>query len=358
MRELSVRHANGAYNILIGEGIRFELQKYLSKSYSRILIITDETIEHLYLDDVKKGLSTYDTYDFSQLIIPAGEKSKSIDVYYDAQTKAIEAGLDRSSLIIALGGGVVGDLAGFVAATFMRGIDYIQVPTTILAHDSSVGGKVAINHPLGKNLIGAFYPPVGVYYDTETLTSLSDREKRSGYAELIKEALISSEALFQEMLSASLDALDQERLQTYLMEGIKVKQEIVEADEREQGIRSYLNLGHTLAHALEAELGYGNITHGEAVAVGLLFAIHVSEREYNCNLPFDELKNWLADNNYPLTGFGITVDKLIYHMKLDKKATKQRIKMVLLERPGKLKTEELSDEAIHVHLETFRERLV
>lgn len=355
MQELSVRHSNGSYSILVGEGLRFKLHKFLSKSYSKILIITDETIENLYLDDVKKGLSAYD---FSQLIIPAGEKSKHIDVYYAAQTKAIETGLDRNSLIIALGGGVVGDLAGFVAATFMRGIDYIQVPTTILAHDSSVGGKVAINHPLGKNLIGAFYPPVGVYYDTETLTSLSDRETRSGYAELIKEALISSEDLFEEMLSASLASLDQERLQTHLMAGIKVKQEIVEADEREHGIRSHLNLGHTLAHALEAELGYGNITHGEAVAIGLLFAIHVSEREYNCKLPFDKLKNWLVDNNYPLTGFTVKAEKIINHMKADKKATKQRIKMVLLERPGKLKTEELSDEAIQVHLETFRERLV
>lgn len=355
MQELSVRHRNGSYSILVGNGIRFELHKYLNKTYSKVLIITDETIENLYLDDVKKGLLGFD---FSQFIIPAGEKSKHIDVYYEIQTKAIEIGLDRNSLIIALGGGVVGDLSGFVAATFMRGIDYIQVPTTILAHDSSVGGKVAINHALGKNLIGAFYPPVGVYYDTGTLTSLSKQETRSGYAELLKEALISSEELFQEMLATPLASLEQEELQVYLMAGIKVKQGIVEADEREHGVRSYLNLGHTLAHALEAELGYGNITHGEAVAIGLLFAMHVSEKEYDCNLPFDKLKKWLMDNDYPLTAFTAQTEEIINHMKSDKKATKQRIKMVLLKGPGKINTEELSDEALRKHLETFRKRLV
>ncbi|MCF3941638.1 3-dehydroquinate synthase [Oceanobacillus alkalisoli] len=355
MQELSVQHSNGSYSIFVGNGIRFELHKYFNKSYSKIFIITDDTVEKLYLDDVRKGLSDYD---FSHFIIPAGEESKHIDVYYEVQTKAIEIGLDRNALIIALGGGVVGDLAGFVAATFMRGIDYIQIPTTILAHDSSIGGKVAINHPLGKNLIGAFYPPVGVYYDMETLTSLSEREKRSGYAELIKEALISSDELFQDMLATKLASLEQEKLQTYLMAGIKVKQEIVEADEREQGVRSYLNLGHTLAHALEAELGYGNITHGEAVAIGLLFAIHVSEREYDCNLPFDKLKEWLTDNNYPLAAFTVDTEKIINHMKTDKKATKQRINMVLLKEPGKLNKEELTDETLQNHLDTFRKRLV
>src|SRR5690625_701844 len=130
------------------------------------------------------------------MVIPAGEKSKNIETFYKLQTEAIEHGLDRNSLIIALGGGVVGDLAGFAAATFMRGIDYIQMPTTILAHDSSVGGKVAINHELGKNLIGSFYPPKAVIYDVETLSSLTKKEVRSGYAELVKEALIREEKFF------------------------------------------------------------------------------------------------------------------------------------------------------------------
>lgn len=355
MHELSVKHRNGTYSIIIGEGIRLNLAHYLEKSYSSILIITDENVEKLYLNDVKESLKSYPLFDF---ILPAGEQSKHVDVYYEAISKAIENGLDRNSLIIALGGGVVGDLAGFVAATFMRGIDYIQVPTTILSHDSSVGGKVAINHELGKNLIGAFYAPVGVYYDIETLTTLSDRETRSGYAELIKEALIQSEDLFNHILKTSLKPISNESLQEMIMAGIKVKQGIVEEDELEHGVRSYLNLGHTLAHALERELGFGEITHGEAVAVGLLFAIHVSEKEYNVALPFEALKDWLLTNDYPIQPLPINNEKILHHMKSDKKTIKQRIKMVLLQAPGNLSLEEIPDETLLNHLRAFKERLV
>jgi 3-dehydroquinate synthase len=197
MPELTVRHKSGEYPIIIRDGIRFQLKEYLKKNYSSILIVTDEAVEKLYLNDVKSSLRGIPLY---TSLIPSGEASKSMDVYARVLTEAIENGLDRNSLIIALGGGVVGDLAGFAAATFMRGIDYIQVPTTILAHDSSVGGKVAINHPLGKNLIGSFYPPAGVYYDIGTLHTLSAQEVRSGYAELIKEAFISDGELVGRML--------------------------------------------------------------------------------------------------------------------------------------------------------------
>lgn len=354
MQELSVKHSNGVYSILVGNGLRFKLHEYLKKSYTKVLIISDENVAKYYLEDVKKGL---DNFSLASYTIPSGEHSKHIDVYYEIQTRAIEIGMDRNSLIIALGGGVVGDLAGFVAATFMRGIDYIQVPTTILAHDSSVGGKVAINHSLGKNLIGAFYPPVGVFYDMETLTSLSERETRSGYAELIKEALISSEELFYSMIETDLESISTEKLQEYIMAGIRVKQGIVEADEKEHGIRMFLNLGHTLAHALEAELGYGKITHGEAVAIGLLFSIHVSEKVYQKKLPFDRLKGWLVANNYPILS---TFDskEIIKHMKSDKKTIGQQIKMVLMEAPGQLKVEQITDDELNNHLNRFKERLV
>src|SRR5699024_9501103 len=153
MTRLNVKASTHAYDIVIDEGIRFNVKKYLKKTYSSILVVTDEHVAAHYLDDVLDSLKDSRTY---SAIVPPGEKSKSIQAYYELQSKAIECGLDRESLIIALGGGVIGDLAGFVAATFMRGVDYIQVPTTILAHDSSVGGKVAINHETGKNLIGNF----------------------------------------------------------------------------------------------------------------------------------------------------------------------------------------------------------
>lgn len=355
MNKLSVTHHGGTYPIIVKKGIRFDLHSYIEKSYSKILIVTDGHVAKLYLEDVKRSLSTIPLTSF---VIPAGEKSKSIDIYYQVQTKAIEEGLDRNSLIIALGGGVVGDLAGFVAATFMRGIDYIQMPTTILAHDSSVGGKVAINHPLGKNLIGAFYPPVGVFYDTETLESLPEREVRSGYAELVKEALISDEALFNNMLKTPIKSLSMDELSSFIMAGIKVKQKIVQADEFEHGIRSYLNLGHTLAHALEAEYGYDEVTHGEAVAIGLLFSMHASENIFRVELPFEKLKNWLNENDYPLAGLPMDSDRLIGHMKSDKKAVNQVIKMVVLQAPGKLELREIDDVTLKDLLESFKERLM
>src|SRR5699024_11124204 len=173
MERVVVQSSSGSYPIYIGKHIRFQFDQLLPKSYSAILIISDEQVAPLYADDLIEQLSNCKVY---VELISAGAASKNIHTYYELQTKAIQYGLDRQSLIIALGGGVVGDLAGFVASTFMRGIDFIQVPTTILAHDSSVGGKVAINHELGKNLIGSFYSPKMVIYDVEMLQTLSVKE--------------------------------------------------------------------------------------------------------------------------------------------------------------------------------------
>lgn len=355
MEQLTIKTSTNTYNILVGEGLRFKLDTYIKKKYSTIFIITDENVAKLYLNDVRMSLKAYKLF---QYIIPAGEKAKSMEQYEALQTAAIKNGLDRNSLIIALGGGVVGDLAGFVAATFMRGIDYIQIPTTILAHDSSVGGKVAINHPFGKNLIGSFYPPAAVIYDIDTLSSLSDKETRSGYAELIKEGLIDSNELFERMIQVNLNKLKNDELQEHVLLGIKVKAEIVEADEKEQGIRSYLNLGHTFAHALEAELGYGVITHGEAVAIGLLFSLHVSEGVFNKELPYETLKEWLKDNHYPLQSILFDTGNILNRMKSDKKSINQRIRMVLLKAPGQLVNYEILDEDMLKFMQTFKERLV
>lgn len=355
MEQLTIKTSTNTYNILVGEGLRFKLDTYIKKKYSTIFIITDENVAKLYLNDVRMSLKAYKLF---QYIIPAGEKAKSMEQYEALQTAAIKNGLDRNSLIIALGGGVVGDLAGFVASTFMRGIDYIQIPTTILAHDSSVGGKVAINHPFGKNLIGSFYPPAAVIYDIDTLSSLSDKETRSGYAELIKEGLIDSNELFERMIQVNLNKLKNDELQEHVLLGIKVKAEIVEADEKEQGIRSYLNLGHTFAHALEAELGYGVITHGEAVAIGLLFSLHVSEGVFNKELPYETLKEWLEDNHYPLQSIFFDTGNILNRMKSDKKSINQRIRMVLLKAPGQLVNYEILDEDMLKFMQTFKERLV
>src|SRR5690625_840085 len=230
MRTLSVRSSTNEYNVYIGKGLRHQLQDFIPKKYSAILVITDDTIKTLYLQDILNNFTKDNVY---TSIIPSGESSKNMETYHTLQTAALSYGLDRQSLIIALGGGVVGDLAGFVAATFMRGIDYIQIPTTILAHDSSVGGKVAINHELGKNLIGSFYPPVAVIYDVDTLSSLPAREVRSGYAEIVKEALIANDELFKQLMTINIAQVSSEQLTEHLLKGIQVKAKIVERHEKE-----------------------------------------------------------------------------------------------------------------------------
>src|SRR5690625_3654940 len=353
MIEMTIQAGRHSYPIYIGEHIRHHLQQFIQKQYSSILVITDDTIAPLYKDYVIAALANEKVY---EVVVPSGEKSKSIDTYYSLQTTALENGLDRQSLIIALGGGVVGDLAGFVAATYMRGIDYVQIPTTILAHDSSVGGKVAINHKLGKNMIGNFYPPKAVIYDVNTLTTLPIHEVRSGYAEIMKEALIADENLFKNLLEIEVKNVSSSQLQYHLYEAIKVKAEIVEQDERESSVRKFLNLGHTFAHALEATLGYGKLTHGEAVAIGLLFAIKVSEEQLHVQLPYVPLKHWLRANDYPLT-WDANIQAMIRLMKSDKKSEKSRIQMVLMKSIGELMTKELSDDFLINALMEFKKEL-
>lgn len=350
MKQLRVTTSTHPYSIFVGEEIRFQIKNLLEQDYSSILIVTDDQIAPLYLHDIKGALQGEIVY---EAIIPSGEASKSIDMYYKLQTIALENNLDRNSLIIALGGGVIGDLAGFVAATFMRGIDYIQVPTTILAHDSSVGGKVAINHELGKNMIGNFYPPKAVIYDVHTLKTLPQHEVRSGYAELVKEAFIANSEFLTDLFQTDLHEISTDTLMEHLFEGIKIKANIVEKDEKESNIRKYLNFGHTLAHALETELGYGVITHGEAVAIGMLFAIQVSEEKLQTKLPYDELLQWLENNNYPVSLKDIDKNKMIEHMKRDKKASLKQVQMVLLQEIGKPMTVNLLDDELDAYLETF-----
>lgn len=355
MNKIVVQSSSHAYHIEIGEDIRLQLKKFLPKQYSSVMIISDNNVADLYLDDIRENFINDRVF---EAIIPSGEQTKSIEYFYQLQTEAIENGLDRQALIIALGGGVIGDLAGFVASTFLRGIDYIQIPTTILAHDSSVGGKVAINHELGKNLIGSFYPPKAVIYDVNTLQTLSDHEVRSGYAELMKEALIADEKFYQQILATDITNLSTKQLKDHLRNGIQIKAAIVEADEKESGDRMFLNLGHTLGHALEAELGYGKLTHGEAVAIGLLFALRVSEQHFSTKLPYDSLLQWLKKNNYPLTLPTIKVERLIAKMKLDKKVVNETIQMVLIKNIGKPIVTEINDSVLTKYLTSFLGELV
>ncbi|HHY73170.1 MAG TPA: 3-dehydroquinate synthase [Bacillus bacterium] len=349
MKALTITTASKTYPLYIGGGLRFDIQSFihgLGSNFSSILIITDSHVEPLFLNDVKGSLSDFkNVYAY---VVPSGEEAKSFSVFYDVLTFALEHELDRKSLVIALGGGVVGDLAGFVAATYMRGIPFIQMPTTLLAHDSSVGGKVAINHPLGKNMIGAFFQPEAVVYDTDMLLTLPEEEWRSGFAEVIKHALIWDKE-FYEWLRAEIHSLADlrgDKLQYALAKGISVKAAVVGQDEKESGIRAFLNFGHTLAHAIEAELGYGTMSHGDAVAIGMLFAIRVSEQYYEKDLQLRAFREWFKQYKFPEIPKTLDAEALLQLMKKDKKAQRGSLTFVLMKNIGEVETVKVADEFI------------
>ncbi|MCS7462476.1 3-dehydroquinate synthase [Paenibacillus doosanensis] len=275
MKELTVDLGERSYPIYIGEGILDQIgglfDKHGISKISPILLVTDSHVAEHHLAPVMGKLQE-SGYSVVSHIVAAGEKSKSLGVLEDIVTTALQAGLDRKSTVVALGGGVVGDLAGFVAASYMRGIRFVQIPTTILAHDSSVGGKVAVNHPLAKNIIGAFHQPEMVLYDTATLQSLPERIVREGLSEMIKHGLIWDAEFTQWMEdnAEKLIALDQEALQYGLYQGCKVKSIVVSQDEKENDLRAILNLGHTIGHALEAVANYNELHHGEAISIGMV----------------------------------------------------------------------------------------
>ena len=252
------------YEISLVDNIQEELQSFIDINYSyrKKVFITDETVDFLYPE-----FTFLFKKDFYRYVIKPGEQSKSIETYYKIIRFLISINIDRHDLIIAFGGGVVGDLAGFVASTYMRGIDYIQIPTTVLSMvDSSIGSKTAINTEDGKNLIGTFYNPKGVFIDLNFLDTLSDKEFRNGLAEVIKSAIIRDRELFDLLISK--DVYEKDVLKTILIKSIAIKKEIVECDLRESGERKLLNFGHTIGHAIE-KLSDFSISHGYAVAIGM-----------------------------------------------------------------------------------------
>lgn len=260
-----------SYDIFVSSSIdQDSLLKVVGKR--RVFVISDDHVAPLYLDKIKNLLgSLY----IGAYVIPAGEASKSMEQAETVMGEMIRVGVDRKSLVLALGGGVVGDLAGFVASTYMRGVEFLQVPTTLLAMvDSSVGGKVAVNHPMGKNMIGQFHQPIGVWIAIDTLTTLQQREIPAGIAEIIKYGVI-WDAEFFAWLEQHLDellALDHAALIHAIEISVKIKAEVVSKDEKEGGLRAILNYGHTFAHAEELLSGYGEVLHGEAVGAGMVAA--------------------------------------------------------------------------------------
>ena len=325
MEKVLVDLGAASYEIFIGEDILSSVEEFVS---GKALLITQKNILDL---STKK-------FPYEVALIPDGETSKSLQEAEKLYTRAIEARLDRKSVVIALGGGVVGDLAGFVAATFMRGINLIQIPTTLLAQvDSSVGGKTAVNHPLGKNLIGAFLQPRAVFIDLNFLKTLPEREIKSGLGEVVKYGVISDEKFFSYLEDNAEKILqrDLETLEHVVKRSCEIKAEVVGADEKESGLRRILNFGHTLAHAIEEETAYKKYRHGEAVAVGMMAAALIShELGKTSSENVRRLENLLKRFGMMTTCAGLDADKLYAVTFRDKKTVGGVVNWVLMKNFG------------------------
>jgi len=334
MQTLSVALGDRSYPIHVGRGLleRGDLVvPHLTQK--RVAVVSNETVAPLYLARFIQALKRGGVEAFS-IVIPDGEQFKNWDTLNTIFDQLLTARSDRGTTLIALGGGVVGDITGFAAATYQRGVPYVQVPTTLLAQvDSSVGGKTAVNHPRGKNMIGAFYQPRLVLSDMDTLSTLPDRELKAGLAEVIKYGLI-RDAEFFGWLETHIDRLvakDAEALSRAVVRCCEIKASVVQNDEREEGERALLNFGHTFGHAIETGMGYGAWLHGEAVAAGMAMACDLSARLGLISASdVERISAVLARAGLPTAVRGLSAERFRSLMSVDKKAQAGRLRFILL----------------------------
>ena len=358
MKKLVVELGERSYPIYIRSGGLQHISDYLRQHRLEddLYIITDSTVHQLYADAIARALEK-GGHRFYFISVKPGELSKSLATAGQIYTRLIESGATRKSIIVALGGGVVGDLAGFIAATFLRGIRFVQIPTTVLAQvDSSVGGKVGINHPLGKNLIGAFYQPEFVLIDPYVLKTLPLREIKAGFAEIIKYGFIRDESLFsllQEKHQSFLSLHDYDLIEKVIHTCCHIKAAVVSQDEKESGLRAILNFGHTAGHALESVTHYKVFLHGEAVLHGIRAALYLS-RVLAYLSPDEEARGQqfitaLAPPAIPRT---VTTTALLSAMQHDKKRTREGQLWVLLKRIGQsFLSRDVDEEAVEQALD-------
>ena len=338
------------YDIHIGSGLLADGSVWSGlPPATAALIVTNQIVAPLYAGALKTALAPH----YPRVLVlelPDGEAHKDWDALNRIFDTLLGAGCDRKTVLFALGGGVVGDVAGFAAASYMRGVPFVQVPTTLLAQvDSSVGGKTAINHPLGKNMIGAFYQPVRVIADLDSLDTLPDREIAAGLAEVIKYGPISDDA-FLGWIEANLDALlarDKAALAHAVRRSCEIKAWVVGQDERESGLRAILNFGHTFGHAIEAGLGYGQWLHGEAVGCGMVMAADLSARLGLIDPAYAQRLSRLIERaGLPVRGPALGAARYLELMRLDKKAEGGEIRFVVIEAPGRAGVRAASDEIV------------
>ncbi|WP_353427573.1 3-dehydroquinate synthase [Polynucleobacter sp. MWH-UH19D] len=355
MKTLEVDLGNRSYPIYIGADLidRPELFKACEKS-SSIYIVTNTTVAPFYAERLTKTLGTFGKT-IRTIVLPDGESYKdwkNLQLIFD---DLLKFGADRQTMLVALGGGVIGDMTGFAAASFMRGVRFIQVPTTLLAQvDSSVGGKTGINHPLGKNMIGAFHQPVAVIADLNTLKTLPARELSAGLAEVVKHGAI-ADAQFLDWIEANakpLLACDTDAMSHAVLRSCEIKSAVVSADEREGGIRATLNFGHTFGHAIEAGMGYGEWLHGEAVGCGMVLGADLSCRlNYITRAEADRLKKIIQSMNLPIAPPKFGGKRYLELMQVDKKTESGQIRYIVLEKIGKAQIQGVPDTQV---LETLK----
>jgi 3-dehydroquinate synthase len=336
MERLRIELGERSYPILIGPGLLQDAALVSGSVAARdVLVVTNTTVAPLYLARLERSLEGKRV---ASVALPDGEQHKTLETLARVFDALVERRLNRDACVVALGGGVVGDMAGFAAACYQRGVDYVQVPTTLLAQvDSSVGGKTGVNHPGGKNLIGAFHQPRAVVADTDTLKTLPPREFGAGLAEVIKYGLI-ADAAFLRWIEANLDALlhlDGTALAYAIRRSCEIKAEIVAEDEREHGRRALLNLGHTFGHAIETATGYGAWLHGEAVGTGMLMAADLSHRlGWIDAADVGRIRALLQRAGLPVAAPPIGASRALELMGMDKKVLAGRIRLVLMRQVG------------------------
>lgn len=361
MKTYTVDLGERSYPIYMGPGLSGQGGRIAAALPStQAVVVTNETVGPLYRASLVQGLEAAGVAVLTEITLPDGEAHKTLATLETVYDQLLAARADRKTAIIALGGGVIGDLAGFAAATYQRGVPYVQVPTTLLAQvDAAVGGKTAVNHPRGKNMIGAFHQPRAVVADTDTLATLPDRELRAGFAEVVKYGLIRDPEFFAylEDRAEAVLAREPEALTEAIYQSCRNKAEVVTADEREAGSRALLNLGHTFAHAIETGTGYTEWLHGEAVAVGMLMAAEASRQLGR--LPEEavgRLRALLTRAGLPLTGPAeLPVGRYLELMGVDKKAEAGQVRYVLLEDIGAaFVTAEVAEEVIAAAIEACR----
>ncbi len=342
MTEIPVNLGARAYRILVAAGALSTLGPQLAKlgAGRKVALVSDAEIARLHGGPVARSLAQAG-FDVTEITVPAGERAKSLEVAREAWDRLLDSGCDRSSTVVALGGGAVGDLSGFVAATYMRGMNLVQAPTTLLAQvDASIGGKTGIDHPRAKNLIGAFHQPRLVVVDPAVLTTLPEREFRSGLAEVIKHGIVLDAAYFDE-LERRLDALlkrDLPTLERVVAGSCRIKAGVVERDEHEAGLRAVLNYGHTIGHALEAATGFQRWAHGEAVSLGISAEAHLAERLGIATRGTTERQlRLLRAVGLPVTGLGADPAAVVEAISRDKKARDGRVPFVFAPEIGRFR---------------------